>query len=131
MTVFAKAVGALTLTFPWGRPTSEPAASTAPDAALTMSRQNRTTCSPDSVTFTLRVDRSSSRVASASSRRLIWRLTVDGVLPSWRAANEKLPASTTLAKTAISGNKAKSSLGFIVPTGGGSEEKAQKRQPLD
>jgi len=25
-----------------------------------MSRQNRTTCSPDSVTFTLRVDRSSS-----------------------------------------------------------------------
>ena len=42
-----------------------------------------------------------------------WRLTVDGVLPSWRAATEKLPASTTRANTAMSGSKAKSSVGFI------------------
>ena len=30
------------------------------------------------------------------------RLTADGVTPSWRAAPEKLPASTTRANTAIS-----------------------------
>src|ERR1700761_3259202 len=62
----------------------------------------------------LRVDRSSKRVPSASSRRLICRLTVEGVVPSWRAATEKLPASTTRANVAISGNNAKRSGGFVV-----------------
>jgi hypothetical protein len=60
---------------------------------------------------------------------LICRLTVDGVLPSWRAATEKLPASTTRANTAISGNNPKSSLGFIVPVERGSSQRlAQKGQ---
>jgi hypothetical protein len=43
---------------------------------------------------------------------LICRLTVDGVLPNCRAASEKLPASTTRANTAISGNDANKSVGF-------------------
>jgi len=33
-------------------------------------------------------------------------ITAEGVAPSWRAASEKLPVSTTLAKTAISLSRA-------------------------
>jgi hypothetical protein len=41
-------------------------------------------------------------VAKAFSNREMLRLTADGEEPSWRAASEKLPVSTTLTKIAIS-----------------------------
>ncbi|CCK00965.1 hypothetical protein BN129_4295 [Cronobacter sakazakii 701] len=51
--------------------------------------------------------RTSSLQPSSRSRRETLRLTEEGVLPSFRAAAEKLPLSTTCTKTAMSGRRAK------------------------
>ena len=68
------------------------------------------TSSPPSLKRNLRVVRCNSRVARAFSRREMLRLTADGEAPSWRAAAEKLPVSTTLTKIAISPSSGKGRL---------------------
>lgn len=99
------ALGTLTRTTPSASWVNWPLTSITERAALTISLQRLNTSSPPSLKRNLRVVRCNNRVARAFSRREMLRLTAEGEEPSWRAASEKLPVSTTLTKMAISASK--------------------------
>src|SRR5690606_42163857 len=68
---------------------------------------------PSGVSCSLRVERLTRRAPRRASSRAISLLTADGVMRSWRAAAEKLPASTTRANTSISPERLISGLAIV------------------